>query len=214
MSHKHCDHHPRSNTGGIIAIMITILVTGGLVYLGLSGNRSTSGASGSESGSKSSNPLDALVNKPAPDFSLSDRNGTTYSLSTLKGKKVVLFFNEGIMCYPACWNQVASLGEDERFTQPDTVALSIVTDSPQEWGKAVEKMPELAKATVLHDTGAKVSSAYGVLTAKSSMHYGQLPGHTYVVIDEQGIVRHVFDDPNMAIHNDTLMKELSQLTSS
>ncbi len=210
MSHRNKHDHPRSNTGGIIAIMLTIVVTGGLIYIGLSNQRSSTSTQNQDS---AANPSD-MVGKPAPDFSLSDSNGTTYSLAGLKGKKVVLFFNEGIMCYPACWNQVASLGQDKRFQQPDTVALSVVTDSAIAWQKAVEKMPELAQATVVHDTDAQTSSAYGALTTKSSMHYGQLPGHTYVIIDQQGIVRHVFDDPNMAIHNDTLMKELEKLTSS
>ena len=44
------------------------------------------------------------------------------------------------------------------------------------------------------------------------MHYGQLPGHTYVVIDGNGVIRHVYDDPNMAIHNDQLVDELKKLS--
>ena len=210
----------RNNNGGIIAIIITIVLTGGLIYLGLSNQKTgAAGSSGADDGmaghhNTASGPtsnLDGLVGKPAPDFSLADHNGKTYSLADLKGKEVVLFFNEGMMCYPACWNQIASLGSDDRFKGSDVVALSVVVDSAKEWDQAIQQMPELAAATVVHDNGGKISSAYGVLTTKSSMHYGQLPGHTYIVIDGNGIIRHVLDDPNMAIHNDQLVDELKKL---
>jgi peroxiredoxin Q/BCP len=156
--------------------------------------------------------LDSLIGKPAPDFSLTDHNGKTYALTDLRGKNIVLFFNEGMMCYPACWNQIASLGADDRFKGQDVVALSVVVDSKQEWDEAVSQMPELGQAAVVHDNGRTVSSKYGVLTTKSSMHYGQLPGHTYVVIDGNGVIRHVYDDPNMAIHNNQLVDELKKLS--
>ena len=65
---------------------------------------------------------------------------------------------------------------------------------------------------VVHDNGARISGAYGMLKTASSMHYGQLPGHTYVVIDASGVIRHVYDDPNMAIHNDQLIDELRKIS--
>lgn len=213
----------RKNNGGTIAIIVTIVLTGGLIYLGLSKQKAAGPVSSASSSADSaashhgaaSGPasnLDNLIGKPAPDFSLTDHSGRTYSLASLKGKNVVLFFNEGMMCYPACWNQIASLGADDRFKADGVVALSVVVDSAKEWNQAIQQMPELAAATVVHDTGGKASSAYGVLTTKSSMHYGQLPGHTYVVIDGNGIIRHVYDDPNMAIHNDTLVNEFKRLS--
>lgn len=215
----------RKNNGGTIAIIVTIVLTGGLIYLGLSKQKAAGPVSSAASSSADSaashhgaasgpaSNLDNLIGKPAPDFSLTDHGGRTYSLASLKGKNVVLFFNEGMMCYPACWNQIASLGADDRFKDQDIVALSVVVDSKKEWDEAVSQMPELAQATVVHDNGGKVSSAYGVLTTKSSMHYGQLPGHTYIVIDGNGVIRHVYDDPNMAIHNDQLVDELKKLLS-
>lgn len=51
-----------------------------------------------------------------------------------------------------------------------------------------------------------------MLKTSSSMHYGSLPGHTYVIIDKEGMVRHVFDDPNMSIHNDQLVAEISKFS--
>lgn len=213
----------RKNNGGTIAIIITIVVTGGLVYLGLSNSRATASATPSTNSMAShhggtSGPLSdlqSLVGKPAPDFTLLDHSGQAYSLAALRGKNIILFFNEGLMCYPACWNQIASLSQDDRFKDPtnNVAAFSIVTDATQDWQKAIAKMPELGQATVLHDVGGRVSSAFGMLTTRSSMHYGQLPGHSYVVIDKEGVIRHVYDDPNMAIHNDQLAEELKKLSA-
>ncbi len=153
----------------------------------------------------SSTAFDSLVNKKAPDFNLTSYDGKSYSLESLKGKNVVLFFSEGLMCYPACWNQIAAFGKDARFNAGDTIALTIVNDQKVDWKSAIDKMPDLASATVLFDTDRVVSVSYGVLNLPSSMHRGQLPGHSYVIIDKQGIVRYVLDDPNMALGNDNLI---------
>ncbi|MEK7653648.1 MAG: redoxin family protein [Patescibacteria group bacterium] len=156
--------------------------------------------------------IDNLVGQPSPSFSLTDREGKVYSSENLRGKNVVLFFNEGLMCYPACWNQIVSFAKDERFSKKDDlVVLSVIVDSKNEWQKAIDKMPELGLATVVFDEGAVFSGTLGVLKLPSSMHYGSLPGHTYVVIDKEGVIRHVFDDPNMAIHNDQLVKEIAKI---
>lgn len=153
----------------------------------------------------------ALIGKPAPDFTLQGLDGKTYSLSQWHGKKVVLFFNEGIMCYPACWNQMAALGTDQSLNSGQVVTASIVPDSADEWTDATRRMPELSKGTILLDTNTTVSSKYGVLSLPSSMHKGMKPGHTYVVIDQNGIVRYTKDDPNMGINDNALKRELAKL---
>lgn len=184
----------------IIAVIIAAAI-GLMIYSGGKNKTSTPAAA----------PLNGLVNKPAPNFALADKDGKIYSLNELRGKNIILFFNEGLMCYPACWNQIVALAKDERFKNTDTVVLSVVVDSPEEWQKAIAQMPELAQATVVFDKDATVSKKLGMLKTTSSMHYGLFPGHTYVLIDKEGIVRYVFDDPNMGIHNDQLIAELEKL---
>ena len=158
----------------------------------------------------SATDLNKLVGKPSPQFSFADLQGNEYSNEKLKGKNVVLFFNEGTMCYPACWNQIVALAKDDRLKENGTVVLSVVADPPKAWQKAIQQMPELGIATVVFDKNAAVSKSFGMLTVPSSMHYGSLPGHSYVVIDKEGIVKHVYDDPSMAIHNDALANELAR----
>lgn len=151
------------------------------------------------------------VGKQAPDFSLESIDGKTIKLSDYRGKNVVLFFNEGTMCYPACWDQMVALGNDARFNTGDVVAFSVVVDQKSEWEKIIRRVPQLSKAKILFDTTRAVSSAYDVLSLPSSMHPGSYPGHTYFIIDKELIVRYIFDDPKMAIRNDLLISELSKL---
>lgn len=151
-----------------------------------------------------------LVGKPMPNVQLTDKDGKVYPLESLRGKNVVLFFNEGLMCYPACWNQMAAFGNDTRFNSSDIAAVSVVVDSAKDWQQAIAKMPDLANAVTLFDTGATASRQLGILSMGSSMHTGQLPGHTYILTDKQGVVREVFDDSNMGNNNETILQKISK----
>lgn len=150
----------------------------------------------------------AAVGKKAPDFTLPDMEGNQVSLSQLLGKNVILFFNEGLMCYPACLDQVVEL---DKLNAENTVAFSIVVDSSKQWVNAQKDLPYLRGAKVLFDSGAKVSRQYDTLTLESSMHRGVFPGHTYYLIDKEGIVRYTLDDPYMGNRNKELSQELSKL---
>ena len=149
--------------------------------------------------------------KTAPDFELGSISGETVKLSDYRGKNVVLFFNEGSMCYPACWDQMAALGNDARFDTDDTIAFSVLVDQKTEWEQIVREVPKLAKAKILFDSTRGVSSAYDVLSLQSSMHPGNFPGHTFFIIDREGIIRYTLDDPSMAIRNDLLASQLGNL---
>ena len=189
----------------IFIAVAVIALLGGMYYFGgrnvqnnnIGGQKTSAGA------------LDNLVGKSVPEFSLTDREGKIYSPESLKGKNYVLFFNEGLMCYPACWSQMAEFGTDARFNKDDLQAFSVVVDAKSDWQNAISKMPDLARAKVLFDSGAAVSKKFNVLTVNSSMHYGSMPGHTYVVVDKEGIVRYAYDDPTMAINNNMLFNKIN-----
>ncbi len=186
-------------------LMLILVLIAGLMFAAA---QFTSGGQKKETNAKG--PLDAMVGRPAPEFSLSSYDGKQFILSQQRGKKVILFFNEGIMCYPACWNQMAALG-DPKLNSEQVISASIVADKADEWMQAVKKMPELGRGTILLDTDKQVSQMYDMMNLPSSMHRGSLAGHTYLIIDKEGIVRYTFDDPSMGIQNDILISELEKI---
>lgn len=161
--------------------------------------------------------FDQAVGKEAPDFLLPDIDGKTIKLSDFNDKTVVLFFNEGAMCYPACWDQMIALGNDEKFNTNDVAVFSIVIDQKSEWEKIISQVPQFSKAKILFDSDRKVSTAYNVLALSSSMHPpssmhpGGYPGHTYFIIDKEGIIRYTLDDPAMGLRNDILFSEILKI---
>ena len=154
----------------------------------------------------------SLLDKPAPDFTLEAYDGREINLKDLKGKNVVIFFTEGAMCYPSCWDQMVAFSKEPKFNNDKTVVLSIVVDPRSDWAEAVKQMPQLSSSTVLLDIDRNISLTYGALTLTSSMHRDEFPGHTYILIDKEGIVRYLLDDEYMQIRNKELLKELDKLS--
>lgn len=228
--------HRRDNRAnplyGIVFVALLVVVVGGAMFLAIApppkpaavqektvldpakfkpreGYEVGKGAPGSTVTEKLS--FGQAVGKRAPDFSLEGTNGELVRLRDYRGKIVVLFFNEGAMCKPACWDQMAIFGNDERFNTNGVVAFSVVVDTKSEWKKILNQEPQLSKAKILFDTSRAVSSAYDVLSLESSMHPGSLPGHTYFVIDKDGVIRYAMDDPSMGIWSDKLINEIQKL---
>ncbi len=188
----------------VAALVVLAFIAGGF----LSGSFTTPAIDNSGPGSKIS--FDQAIGTKAPDFSLPSINGKTVKLSDYAGKNVVLFFNEGEMCYPACWQQIAAFGNDARFNSDDTIAFSIVVDTKSQWDRIRAQVSQLANANILFDKNGLVSEAYDVLSLPSSMHPGAYPGHTYIIIDKAGTIRYTLDDPQMAMRNDQIFKEINQ----
>lgn len=189
--------------GGVVVISIGLIL-----FVGDKKPSETKGTINSEVGGKIY--FKEAIGQKAPDFELESIDGKTVKLSDYLGKNVVLFFNEGAMCYPACWNQIAELGNDSRFDTENLAAFSIVIDTKNRWLDIISKSPNMAKSKILFDTARSVSKAYDVLYLDSPMHSG-IPGHTYLIIDKEGVIRFTLDDPTMAIANDKLIKEIEKL---
>lgn len=186
--------------------LLLIGVATGLILLFILTGAQKAGQNVSRAGQQFSE----LVGKPAPEFALPDQRGQTAKLSDYKGRKVILFFSEGVMCYPACWDEMAALGNDPELNNQEVATMSIINDPAEEWAQAIAKMPALDKERTLFDLDNTVSEQYGALLLPSSMHKGQKPGHSYVVIDTQGIVRYVLDDPKMGKNSTVFKEEMSK----
>ena len=154
--------------------------------------------------------FETAVSRTAPGFTLTDINGNAISLKGLRGKSVILFFNEGLTCYP-CIRQLTALSFDDRLNNDKVISYSVVIDSLERWNEISEGKRFRPGLKVLFDPDGKVSQAYDTLDLPSVMDKGEHPGHTYFVVDNQGIVRFTFDDYSMGIRNEELVEELNKI---
>ena len=83
------------------------------------------------------------------------------------------------MCYPACWSEVVALSKDSRLQNDNTVALSLNRIPPAVGSKQLKNAGIGHAKTVL--TPIKKFLGHLAPATNSSMHYGSLPGHSYVV---------------------------------
>ena len=141
--------------------------------------------------------------RPAPDFALTDTNGATVQLADYRGKNVVLYFNEGAGCQ-SCLFQMADIERNAaQFTAADVTVLPIVMNTADQI--RADMAANGVRTPFLIDTGGKVSAAYGTLG--KGMHAG-LPGHSFVLIDTQGVQRWYGEYPSMYLSAADLLDQI------
>jgi peroxiredoxin len=109
------------------------------------------------------------VGSAAPDFSLADAKGETYSLSQYKGKYVVLeWFNPQCPFVKKHYGSGNMQKLQQEYTSKGVVWLTINSSAPGTWGaltpdQAEEKMTEWKthETALLLDSGGKAGRAYG-----------------------------------------------------
>ena len=130
------------------------------------------------------------VGTKAPDFTLSDADGNSVSLSDFAGKRVVLYFYPRDNT-PGCTRQACAFaGAFEAFKQIDAVVIGISKDSVASHKKFAEKhdLPFL----LLSDPELTAIQAYGVWQEKKL--YGKVSMgvvRSTFVIDENGVIEKV-----------------------
>ena len=108
----------------------------------------------------------------APEFTLTDTNGTEHSLSDFKGKIVVLeWFNHGCPFVKKHYSQGNMQALQKKYTGKDVVWLSIISSAPGKQGHASaadhNKMAAdkgTAATAILMDEDGKVGKAYAAKT--------------------------------------------------
>lgn len=117
-----------------------------------------------------------LLNKPAPNFILTDITGKSYSLSALKGKVIVLNF-WFIACKP-CVTEMAMLNAiSAKYKIRKVVFLALSSDKKE----AIQNFLKTQEFSyILFPEGAKIADSYQVYAYPTSM-----------VIDSQGIIRFI-----------------------
>ena len=126
------------------------------------------------------------VGSEAPDFTLPSQSGEMVSLSDFLGRKPLVLFFYPRDDTPGCTKQACAFRDDhEEFGKLDAEVVGVSSDSVgshRSFG-AKHDLP----FTLLSDEGGKVRTLYGVPST-----LGLFPGRVTYVIDEEGIVRHVF----------------------
>jgi peroxiredoxin Q/BCP len=125
------------------------------------------------------------VGGKAPDFTLPSQAGEMLRLKDFFGKPVVLFFypKDGTL---GCTREVCAFRDDfEEFGKLDAEVIGISSDSVESHKDFAEKRG--LPFSLLSDGAGKVRKLYGV-----SNTLGLFPGRVTYVIDEQGVVRHIF----------------------
>lgn len=150
------------------------------------------------------------VNRKAPDFTLSDKDGRQVSLSDFLGKKVVLYFYPKDNT-PGCTRQACAFAAAyEQFKEQDVVVIGISKDSTASHQKFAQKynLPFI----LLSDPELQAIQAYDVWQEKKL--YGKVSMgvvRTTYIIDEQGNIEKVMPkvkpDTNAAEILDYLAKK-------
>lgn len=140
----------------------------------------------------------------APGFTLTDTTGKTVSLADYRGHNVVLYFSEGAGC-GSCLQQMAEIEKNKAaFAAADVTVLPIVMNTREQI--TADMSTYSVKTPFLLDDG-KVSTAYK--TIGRGMHAG-LPGHSFVLIDTQGIQRWYGEYPSMWLAPKDLLAQIQK----
>lgn len=143
----------------------------------------------------------------APDFSLPDQDGNLLSLSSLRGKKVLVYFYPKAST-PGCTTQACGLRDIHgELSTLNTVVLGISPDPASRLKNFIVK--QQLNFTLLGDEDHAVADAFGVWGPKKFMgkEYDGIHRISFLV-DEQGVIAQVFDNFKTSNHHDVVLDYL------
>lgn len=145
----------------------------------------------------------------APEFTSTTQDGTSISLSDLKGSRTVLYF------YPkdntsGCTLEAKSLRDGkEELSRRGYRIIGVSPDNERSHQNFCSKH-EL-NFTLIADTDHSVCEAFGVW-AEKSMYGRKYMGvkRTTFLLDEEGRITHIFDKVKTATHFEQIINELDK----
>lgn len=141
----------------------------------------------------------------APLFKSIDQNGNAVALADYKGGKVVLYFYSEDDS-PTCTIQSCNLRDNYALLKQNGFEVIGVSPDDEKSHKKFETKFKLP-FTLIADTKHTVLEKYGVWGEKQMFgnHYMGVHRTTFV-IDEKGIIRHVFLKPKNKAHAEEIIK--------
>jgi len=151
------------------------------------------------------NPLE--VGAVAPDFTATTFDGDTVSLADYRGRKLALYFYPKDMT-PGCTNQACNLRDNiDVLTEQGIAVVGVSPDDNERHQRFTEKH-EL-NFPLIADPDHEVIEAYGVWGEKKN--YGKTfmgLQRTTFLIDEDGVIQHVFKRPRVKEHAEEVISKL------
>ena len=144
----------------------------------------------------------------APDFSGINQDGSTISLESFRGKKLILYFYPKDDT-PGCTAESCNLNDNyDYWLSKGYEVVGISPDNEASHAKFARKYG--LKFNLIADTGKEILELYGVWGEK--MNYGKsYMGviRTTFVINEHGIIEKIFKKVDTKEHTNQISKELS-----
>src|SRR3954467_3718825 len=153
------------------------------------------------------------IGTTAPDFTLPNHDGVDVSLSSYRGRRVVLSFYPKADT-PGCTTQACGVRDHSAdYEAAGAVVLGVSPDPVKKVKKFHDKFD--MNFTLLADDDHAVAEAYGVWAEKSMYgrtYWGNL--RATFVIDEEGVVRHVIPKVSPKTHDDEVLAALGELATA
>jgi thioredoxin-dependent peroxiredoxin len=144
------------------------------------------------------------VGDKAPDFTLKDSKGNSYTLSDYQGKSPVVVYFYPKAGTPGCTKEACGIRDDKnRFKENNIEVFGISVDSPSEIKKFVADYH--LNFPLLSDKEKKVSKEYGVL-----MDNGVDKRVTFIV-DKKGNIAKIINVTDIASHASTVFNDAKEL---
>ena len=141
----------------------------------------------------------------APGFKSIDQDGKPVSLSSYKGKKIILYFYPEDDT-PTCTIEACNLRDNfSSLKKKGMVVLGVSPDDVTKHKKFEQKydLPFILVA----DPGKKIIDSYEVWGEKNLYGRKYMGLHrTTFLIDEKGIIRKIFKKPRSKMHSEEIMK--------
>jgi len=146
------------------------------------------------------------VGAAAPDFSGTAQDGSKVRLSDFRGRKLALYFYPKDDT-PGCTKQACNLRDSyQDLLRAGVAIVGVSTDDQDSHERFADKYK--LPFPLLADPEREIVERYGVYGVKSL--YGRKymgTNRTTFLIDEDGIVRHVFKRPKVAEHSQEILKK-------
>ncbi len=148
--------------------------------------------------------------QPAPDFTLSDQNGESVTLSALRGSPVVLYFYPKDDT-PGCTTEACAFRDAQTaYKKAGATVLGVSPDDAASHLKFANKFK--LPFRLLADTERRVCEAYGVWQEKN-MYGKKSMGvvRSTFVIDRDGIVQKVYRRVKVDGHADDVLEAVKSV---